>query len=437
MRIFVLLLCLPALLPADAVDDYLRGFIQRHDIPGLSVAVSRNGKLVKAAGYGTANLELNVPASKETIYEIGSISKHFTAEAILMLADEGKLSIEDNLNEYVPGTPDSWKDITLRHILAHRSGLPDWDGKGTLSYRRDYTQAEYIAIAGGPPLEFQPGSKFAYTSAGYPLLGFVIQAVTGKPFEDFAVDRIFRPAGMKTARYKHNEDVVPNRSGAYVGKRGSYQHGEVLRPRIIAPSGGVMASVLDFAAWESALSEGKLLKPATLDMMQSNGIGFFANQFHGHRMVLHNGSTLTGFSSVVYRYLDDHLMVVILCNVDRWNAVNVAAEHVAGIFVPGVSVSSLQPQPDPDSRRTEQILTFFKDLAAGKDPAMLDESLLGKIPQDRRSAIAEHLSAMRQFLFLEDDKGTIRYRMDSRNPVYYTVVFNDRGKVTRFLYEED
>lgn len=213
-----IILCSPLLAQStqkpDEVDQYVEAFIKKRGIPGLSLAVVRDGKLVKAAGYGLANLELNVPAKPETVYEIGSISKHFTAEAILLLAEEGKLKLDDPLSKYLSEAPEAWKPITLRHILAHTSGLKDWEAANALSYRREYTPEEFIKLMAPFPLDFTPGEKWAYSNTGYPLLGVVIERASGQPFEAFMTERIFKPLGMNATRFNHPSHIVPNHAGA-------------------------------------------------------------------------------------------------------------------------------------------------------------------------------------------------------------------------------
>ena len=448
---------------ADETDQYLSAFIRKYRIPALSVGVFRNGEVVKVAGYGTANLELGTPATGESVYEIGSITKQFTAEAVMMLVEENKIGLDDRLGKYLPRTPPEWGQITIRHILTHTSGLKDWDGTGALSYRREYTPAEYIDVVAASPLEFAPGSQSAYTSAGYPLLGLVIQQVAGVPYEQFVTERIFHALGMRQTRFKHPPDIVAHRASGYVDAGGEFRHGEPLRPTMIAPSGGILTTVVDLARWDAALWSGRLLKPATLDLMRQparlndgkpgvSGIAWFSDVFHGHALVLHNGSTVAGFSSVIYHYLSDRLTVAVLCNIDRWNAVNVAAQHVAGLFVPGVSISSLAERPDPDPARGRELAQMLRDVAAGKQTALLTPGLQSRIPAERRTAIAGHMREHDRFAFLEcEDLGATgavrfgnlirsicRYRIKTgAGSVNYTFEFTPGGLVARFVPEED
>lgn len=458
----VLLVVLSAVSTADDIDTYISGFIQRHNIPGMSIAVVRDGKVIKAAGYGMSNLELSVPATGETLFEIGSISKQFTAEAVMMLVEDGKLAITDPVSKYLPEVSPAWAKITIAHLLTHTSGLHDWEAAGILSYRREYAPKEYIDLIAGRPLDFEPGTRWAYTNSSYPLLGLVIQRISGMPFEQFVIERIFKKAAMPSARFRHPEQVVPNRASGYVDARGELRNGEPLRPGIIAPNGGILASASDMAAWDAALFSGRLLKLATFEQMTSvvqlsdgtagaSGMAWFVDEFHGHPFILHNGSTLGGYSSVVYHYLNDKLGVAVLCNIDRWNAVNVAAQHVAGLVVPGISTSSLPPLKG-DKELSGRMLQFLTDLAAGKDPDLLAPEMRGQVSKGFRDWIARHLKSKQDFILVDrEDLGPAgkmrvgsrvrwveRYRMDtSGGPVYYLFDFTPEGKVTRFFPEED
>ena len=348
--LLLLLLSLPAPLGADQIDEFVRAAIHQRNIPGLSLAVVRDGQLIKAAGYGIANLESAAPATPETVYEIGSITKQFTAEAIMLLVEEGKLSLDDAVNKYLPNLPTAWQPLTLRQLLTHTSGLKDWESANLLSFRRDYTSSEFIALLSAYPLDFTPSERWSYTNTAYPLLGMVIAHVSGQSYEEFVVDRIFRPLGLSATRFLHPQEIVPQRAGGYVDEAGRLQKGEPRRPGLLLPNGGILSSVLDLAKWERIFSTEQLLKRASLEQMQTPvrlnngkpfncGFGLFMAEFHGHRLIVHNGSTAGGFSSVFYHYPDDKLTVIVLCNIDRGDAVNLIATRVADFYVSGLAIS--------------------------------------------------------------------------------------------------
>lgn len=463
---FIILCCFcvlaqPAQKP-DEVDQYVEAFIKKRGIPGLSLAVVRDGKLVKAAGYGLANLELNVPAKPETVYEIGSISKHFTAEAILLLAEEGKLSLDDPLSKYLNDAPEAWKGITLRHILAHTSGLKDWEAANALSYRREYTPEEFIKLMAPFPLDFAPGEKWAYSNTGYPLLGMVIERVSGKKFEAFMAECIFKPLGMNATRFNHPSHIVPDHAGGYVEEDGVLRKGEPLRPEVIAPNGGMLTTVLDMAKWEQVFYSERLLKRSRLEQMLSpvrlnsgatfnSGLGVFLDTFRGHRLILHNGSTVAGFSAVFYTYPDDKLTVVVLCNIDRGNAVNTLATRVASFYGPKLTISALPEQPDPAPETSKRLLQMLSDISQDRESGLLSKEWARFIPPPTRAKIAAQFRDLNRFVFLEtetlgkpfDRLGLAvtqikRYKLLSgQRTIYYTFELAADGRVARLFFEEE
>jgi CubicO group peptidase (beta-lactamase class C family) len=230
----VAFLCVAATAIADPVDDYVRAQLGVRHLPGVSVAVIKDGRIVKAAGYGLASLELDAPASEHTVYEIGSISKQFAADAVLLLSEDGKLSLDDPLSKYLQRTPPAWSAMTVRHVLTHTAGLPDFDtGNIGFSYRREYTETEFVDLLAARPLDFAPGERWNHTN-GFPLVGIVVERASGVPYVDFVRTRIFERLGLASARFKSNTDVVPNRADGYLFKDRAYRRGEPLRPAPMA-----------------------------------------------------------------------------------------------------------------------------------------------------------------------------------------------------------
>jgi len=449
--LIALLLACPLLgsTKADEVDTYTAGFIEKHKIPGLSLAVVQDGKVVKAAGYGFANLELHSPATADTVWEIGSITKHFTAEAVMLLVQDGKLGLDDTLGQHLTGVPAAWQPLTLRQLLTHTSGLKDWETEGLLNFHREYTDAEYIALMSPFALDFRPGERWSYTNTAYPLLGMVVARVSGKPFDEFVMERIFKPMGMGS-RFNHPLEIVPHRASGYVDDGGRLRKGDPLRPRIVEPNGAILSTVLDLAKWARAFEDGVLLKRESLVQMMTpvrlndgstfvSGFGIFVTQFRGHRLFLHNGSTPGGFSSVFYHYPDDKLSVFVLCNIDRGDAVNKAATRVASFFVPGLDVRSLREQTDPDPKMTQALLAMLRDLAARRETALASPEY--KMSDTTRAQLAAQLTGLKRFVFLDREtrpKAALRYKLvGDKQTFYYTIEMTADGKVAGLDFEEE
>lgn len=443
------------------VDTLVRAFIARQKIPGAAIAVVHNGHVAVSGGYGSANLESNVPVTRESVFEIGSISKLLTAAATMRLAEQGKIALGDPISRYVPGLPTTWSAVTVGHLLTHTGGVPDWESKTKFSYRADYSAREFIALISALPLDFAAGDRFTYTNSGAPLLGIAISTVSGLPFERFVGEQLFAPAGLKVTRFKRNDEVLPNKAGGYVDSAGTLKVGEPKRPSIIAPSGGALSTAEELARWMYALGTGALLKQSSVEQMltparlnngmtMGAGIGVFLDAFHGHRIALHNGSTVGGYSSVVYWYPDDRLAVAVLFNIDRFNAVNTLATRLAGIVVPGLSISSLTEHSDPDPAFSRRLLQLLKAVAEQRDDDLLASSLRVPGGAPRTNVAFGFAGTPDKFAFLErEDMGAegkprfgnairwiYRYRLVSggRN-IDYTFEVNMDGKIPRFLAE--
>jgi len=326
----------------DPIDNYIRSEMQRQHIPGLSLLVSRDGKIVRAQGYGLANVELQVPVKPETVFQSGSVGKQFTATAVMMLVEEGKIRLDDSITQYLKGAPAAWQPVTIRELLSHTAGFTDYPKN--FDFRKDYTEAQLLKIVEGIPLAFPPGAKWSYSNLGYLTLGILIHQVTGEFYGDFLQERIFRPLDMSTTRIISEADIVPNRAAGYRLVKGELKNQEWVSPTLNTTADGALYfSVLDLAKWDAALYTEKLLKRSSLDQMwtvtklsngQPNsghyGFGWSILIKDGHR-VLDHGGAWQGFKSHISRYVDDKLTVVVLANLEQADP-GVIADHVAKIY---------------------------------------------------------------------------------------------------------
>lgn len=322
------------------VDDYIRAEMQTQQIPGLSLAVIRNGEIVLARGYGMANVEHQVPVKPETIFQSGSMGKQFTATAVMMLVEEGKISLDDKITKYFTDGPESWNKITVRHLLTHTSGMTDYPEDFDL--RRDYTEDELVQRIKTIPLAFQPGEKWSYSNLAYVMLGVLIHKVSGRFYGDFLQERVFKPLGMSTARVISEADIVPNRAAGYRIVNGQLKNQDWVSPSLNTTADGALyLTVYDMAKWDAALYTEKLLKRASLDEMWTPvklndgkthpyGFGWALGQVRGHHFVEHGGAW-QGFKSQISRYVDDKLTVVVFANQARANPAKIA-HQVAALF---------------------------------------------------------------------------------------------------------
>jgi D-alanyl-D-alanine carboxypeptidase len=461
---YVLTLCLAGFTSAaaaDPVDDYVRSQLKPRNLPGVSLAVVKDGRIVKAAGYGLASLELNAPATERTVYEIGSISKQFAANAVLLLVEDGKVKLDDPISKYLDRTPAAWTAITVRHVLTHTAGLADFDtGNIGFSYRREYTANEFVDLLGKQPLQFAPGDRWNYTN-GFPLLGLVVERASGMPYVDFVRTRIFQPLALESARFKSPTEVVPNRADGYLFKDGAYQHGETLRPMVIAPNGGVMINAVDFAKWDIAITEGRLLRAESLTQMTtpvrlndgrtvSHGLGWFIDTFNGHTFGAHWGTTVTGHSSVIRRYTRDGVTVIMLANLDDGGfGIDAMSKRIADMYVPGVAVQGLEPVKE-EPATAARMRTALSAIAAGVDGPGVVAGFPARLPQPVRTRLAEALNSASEWTSLGEERlGDRHFNLDSAviqlrwyrvtgpsGRRYLTVRLNQDGAVAGVLIEE-
>ena len=256
-------------LQADSVDTYVERQLKAQNVPGLSLAVVRGGKVEKAKGYGLADVELNALATENTVYQWASVSKQFTATAIMLLAQDGKLKLEDPISRHYPDSPSSWKGVTIRHLLTHTSGIKSYTSLPNFfkSIRKDYEPDELIGLVKDLPLDFEPGEKWDYCNTGYYLLGLVIEKVSGKAYAHFLKERIFAPLKMSTARLNHQFEIIANRANGYDNRSNGLWRSEFVSPTQPFAAGALVGTVLDLAKWDAALDGDSLLPTSVLSEM--------------------------------------------------------------------------------------------------------------------------------------------------------------------------
>jgi CubicO group peptidase (beta-lactamase class C family) len=328
-----------------AVTEYVKTEMQRERIPGLSLLVVKKGKIVRVEGFGLSDVELQVAVKPEAVFQSGSVGKQFTATAVMMLVEEGKIALDDPLTKYFAGAPPSWKDVTVRELLSHTAGFGDYPKD--FDFRKDWTEAEELKLIESIPLAYAPGTKWDYSNLGYVTLGILIHRVTGEFYGDFLEQRIFQPLGMTSTRIISEADIIPNRASGYRLVKGELKNQEWVAPMVnTTADGSLYFSILDLAKWDAALYTEKLLKRSSLDLMWTPvklkngepnkgnyGFGWFIEQRHGHRCIYHDGAW-QGFKTAIARYVDDQLTVVVLANLEQAKPGSMA-EHVAEAYLAG------------------------------------------------------------------------------------------------------
>jgi D-alanyl-D-alanine carboxypeptidase len=291
-------------------------------------AVLEDGEVVKVQGFGLADLEHSVPVTTETAFQVASLGKQFTAAAVLLLAEDGRLELDDLISRHLEGTPPSWAAITIRHLLNHTSGLPDYESLlwNASCMRRDYTERGFVDVVAAAPLLFTPGTDWAYSNSGYMVLGAMVNELVGVHWGEFLAERVFAKAGMATAQAVSESKIIPNRARAYKLADGEYANQRVTPFTFMATGDGALyLSITDLVRWDQALRKGEILSaesrelwwtPATLDDGTEVGYGLgWEVTRDAETMLVEHGGIFEGFHSYLVRYENPALTVAVLANV--------------------------------------------------------------------------------------------------------------------------
>jgi CubicO group peptidase (beta-lactamase class C family) len=360
---------------ADRVDDYVREQMRRRHIPGVALAVVRGGKVIKEQGYGLASVELNVTVTPDTVFEIGSLSKQITAAAIMLLVEDGRLALDDPIAKYLPETPEAWSGVTIRHLLTHTSGIRNYTGLTGFELTERLKRDEFIRRIGVHPLNFNPGEAHSYGNSGYSLLGYVIEAVTGKSYWDFVGERIFRPLGMTATTDRDPRRIVMNRAVGYEWTDGRLA-GRDYDLTDIFSAGAIVSTVRDLVKWEAALAGGRVLKGPSLEQIWTPvrlnngktypyGFGWYIETLRDRRVIRHTGHT-AGFSASLARYPDDQLTVIVLTNLGTLGNGGRIGQGVAKLYAPTLSLKNLRAEADSDPALTRKIESALRGLLQGQ-----------------------------------------------------------------------
>lgn len=428
---------------ADRVDDYIRSRMRQQHIPGLSLAVVRAGKIIKAKGYGSANLEWNVPVAPDTLFQSGSVGKQFTATAVMMLVEDGKIGLEDSIRKYLPDTPDAWKGITIRHLLTHTSGVGDV--YTVLDLRQDYTEDALVKKAASVPVAFAPGERWEYSNTGYVLLGIVIHKATGKFYGEFLKERIFTPLGMETARNISEEDIVPHRAAGYRLIKGMLKNQDWVSPTLnTTADGSLYLTALDMAKWDAALYTERLLKKASLDRMWTPvklnngktapyGFGWGLENANGHRLIEHDGAW-QGFLSHIARYVDDKITVIVFVNTNSANPAQIA-HTVAGIYLPAVAPPTYKPIEDKEPQITAEVKSVYEQLAKGQlDKDRFTSDLATRLSALLKRGLTETLNAWGPLQAI----ALVERKNDGENRLYrYRFTFKDTTRIALWTFTKE
>jgi CubicO group peptidase (beta-lactamase class C family) len=327
--LFSLFTCFASAEPVPKeIDSLISKQMSEQRIPGLSIAVVKNGEIIAAKGYGLADLKDRVQATAQTVYSLGSVTKQFTATAIMLLVEEERIALDASISTYIDRLPEEWSNLTVRNLLTHTSGIKEehYPGGVVRFDRREHEQRDIIQKSFGPLL-FEPDSQFVYSNIGYRLLGMIIETVSGQTYWDFLETHIFAPQEMSSTRNSDPAAIIPYRAIGYGKSLFGHKQREAVTPSSAFSEGALMSSVLDLAKWDIALSNAKIINKPSLDQMWTSaklsngsrsgyGFGWYVPKRNGRRMLEHTGG-LPGFSCAISKYRDDDITVIVLTNYEN------------------------------------------------------------------------------------------------------------------------
>jgi CubicO group peptidase (beta-lactamase class C family) len=380
--------------PLGAIDRYVRDEIRRERVPGVSVAIVRGGRIILARGYGEANVELHAPATDSTVYQSGSVGKQFTAALILRLAAAGRLRLDDPIRRHLPEGPPAWDSITVRHLLSHTSGIPDYTDRA-VNYQRPYTEDELVRIAAGLPLQFRAGEHWRYSNTGYLLLGAIVRRVTGRFYGDLLREEIFTPLGMPTARIISEADIIPNRAAGYELVHDSLRNQAWVNPSLnTTADGSLYLTVHDLARWVIGWDAGRVLSAGdrqqawtpvrlTEGYTYPYGLGWEISELRRLPLIGHTGAW-QGFKTSIQRFPSQDLTVIVLANLDT------ARPEAMSLAIAGLMDTALVPPhrlrtPLRGLRPPVPIDSLLRHVAEGSDSALVTPQLhrfLGRPERD-------------------------------------------------------
>lgn len=427
------------------IDRIIRGCIPPNE-PGASVVISHDGEVIHSSGYGMANLEWNQPIAPDTVFGLGSLTKPFTATAILLLERDGALSLSAPISDYLPGYNTHGATITLTHLLTHTSGIPNfvtrpgfWERVAPLEHDRTQLRALFESL----PLDFAPGERYSYSNSGYCLLGMVIETLSGMRYQDFIRARIFEPLGMTASGYLSRDRVIPRLATGYAIEEGNIGFRPYVSETLIYAAGALHSTVEDLARWDDALRKGHLLDAATQARMETPltlnsgrregyGLGWGLSRYRGRRVVHHAGG-VPGYSAFMVRFVEDDLTIIVLSNRGLFDAAVKLGRPIANLLLdlpapeapattPGIEEGALVRMAGAYANMFDEPLNFTAEEGTLHASGELNADLVPLTPTTFRAAHDPDIQVS-----FEDETASGFSRATVVVPFYWYVVYRQPG----------
>lgn len=458
--------CAPRTTVAERLDQIVRADLAADQCTGAAVIVMHRDQVLYEAYLGRANVELDVPVTADSVFAIASMTKAFTAAAILLLAKDGMLGLSDSVREHLPEVPESWQGMTIRQLLDHSSGLPDdwslhdnWLGDDHFFYVTR-TKQGFLQSLTQQPLLFSPGERWNY-SCGPFVASMIIERVTGRSYAEVMQSRVFEPLGMKDTRIDNPAEIIPNRVTGYLVDNGEVRHGMPISPAAQSRGDvGVVTTARDMVRWIRGIRDASLLgRLATEEMLSPvrliggshtpAALGWFIVPVHGTYVVEHAGTFRTGFSSQIAWYPGESLVFILLTNSVNEASYFGTSQKALGVVDPRISpIASRAITPDPQPGRMEALLSAVRAAGSGEPSPLLDvsyptryfsEGIRRRLASTTRLEFiqSERLEARPIEIFEQEVVELIYCRAIAEPPFMTTLWMNREGRIVFVDWPED
>jgi CubicO group peptidase (beta-lactamase class C family) len=403
------------------VDEYMNAAMTVNGFSG-SILVARDGEPVVSKGYGMANIELAVPNTPQTVFRLGSVTKQFTAMAVMILQERGKLRVSDPVCQYLIDCPATWQPLTIRHLLTHTSGIPNYTNFPDFARTAllPTSSAEMIGMLKDKPLEFAPAEKFAYSNSGYYVLGMIIERASGRTYADFLQANIFTPLAMNHTGYDNTSSIIRNRAAGYARQAGETVNAAYMDMTIPFAAGALYSTTEDLLRWDRALYTTTLVSQKSLDETftpDKDGYGYgwsIGKRFD--RQVIAHGGGIYGFATEIARFPADRATVIVLSNVEGAAAGPIANDLAAVVFGAPYKIPRARKSITVDARILDQYVGQYRIASPPIDIVVSrnNETLLAQIAGRLKLALAAESEATffsrdvsAQITFLKDATGHV------------------------------
>lgn len=430
-------------------------FMAERHIPGAAVAVVKNGRVVRMKGYGVASLEFGVPVTTETVFEIGSVSKQMTAAGIMLLVQDGKVNLYERISKYLPNTPEAWKDVTVRHLLTHTSGIKSYTGLDGFDLSQRMSMADFIKKLSPYPLEFIPGEKNIYSNSGFNLLAYIIETQSEKKYFDFMRERIFVPLGMTKTADRDPQFIIPLRANGYEWRDNRY-NGRDGNLTDLMGAGSIVSTISDMTKWEAALRGNRLLNAESKKTIWTQftfnngklspyGFGWRISDVRGHKLIGHTGQT-AGFGAAIFRYVDDDVTVIALTNLGENGMGSLIAADVAKQYIPNMSLKAVNMRVSADPAVSEKLSAAIRGRFNGSiDDQLFTPQLARSLNAPRAKDLSVRIRKFAPPVSIEivkrenvDGKDTITCIAETLQRIFlWRVVIDGSGKIAELSLDEE